>query len=761
MTRTLFRRLSVTAPIRNGHPSRRASKLQCELLEDRTVPTAITTAGLRYAMGVVVGTASHVRIYGADGHQLADVDVTDMAGTGRPTLATGDVTGDGIEDVVVGSGPGITNKVRVINGATFQAGFTTSPFADFTGGVNVSVGDLSGDGTADIVASPNNGGGPRVVVIRGGDFATVASFIGIVDSNFRGGARTAVTDVNKDGSPDLIVAAGEGGGPRIAVYDGRTVLSGTPTKLVNDFFAFSSDLRNGAYVAAGDVNADGYGDLIFGAGNGGGPHVLVVSGQVLMNSGIAAALASPLGNFFVGNSNSRTGIQVAADDLNNDGHTDVIAGGWLASGGSLIAYSGTTLTTSLSTLFFLTAPLASGDVLSGLIPPVTTSPPPPVSPPPTTGDALVTLALKPLDINLLGLKINSSPITVTVSAESGSGALLGNALTIASDLVNLKGVSDALNNVLGSVVDLLNGASLSITDTIVPGDFSTSTTPAGTITPVLSLFVAPVHLNLLGAVVDTSPITLTIQAQTGDGLVLGNVLTALANLFNPPLPGTLDLDFINSKLNDLITQLNAMLPGINATTSPVPPIPAGSDRILQLVVPPINLNLLGLNLKTDQINVNADAITGNGDLLGNVLTTLLNTLNATPENLTTLSNNINALLAKVVGVLNASSLTISDAAVGALAPILGYLSAADLVTAAPGASVPVLDLAIASTDGTTPPVDVNLLGLHITTSNIDATLTATTGDGQILGNLVYNVSHLLDPNGTLNLLGVLGQLAAL
>jgi hypothetical protein len=71
----------------------------------------------------------------------------------------------------------------------------------------------------------------------------------------------------------------------------------------------------------------------------------------------------------------------------------------------------------------------------------------------------------------------------------------------------------------------------------------------------------------------------------------------------------------------------------------------------------------------------------------------------------------------------------------------------------------VLNLTIASTDGTSPPVDVNLLGLEITTSDVHATLTATTGDGQVLGNLVYNVSHLLDPGGSLNLLGILGQLA--
>src|SRR5207248_5794117 len=116
----------------------------------------------------------------------------------------------------------------------------------------------------------------------------------------------------------------------------------------------------------------------------------------------------------------------------------------------------------------------------------------------------------------------------------GSGKLLGNALTIASHLVNLPGVSSALNNVLGGVVNLLNSASLAITEAAATTRFTTSPTPAGTVTPVLDLFVAPVHLDLLGAKVDTSPIHLTITATTGDGLILGNVLTELANLVNPP-----------------------------------------------------------------------------------------------------------------------------------------------------------------------------------------------------------------------------------
>ena len=54
------------------------------------------------------------------------------------------------------------------------------------------------------------------------------------------------------------------------------------------------------------------------------------------------------------------------------------------------------------------------------------------------------------------------------------------------------------------------------------------------------------------------------------------------------------------------------------------------------------------------------------------------------------------------------------------------------------------------------PVDVNLLGMRVTTSNIDAQLLAETGEGKILGDLLFNVAHLLDPSGSLNLVTILG-----
>ncbi|HWG42941.1 MAG TPA: hypothetical protein VN688_09160 [Gemmataceae bacterium] len=392
-------------------------------------------------------------------------------------------------------------------------------------------------------------------------------------------------------------------------------------------------------------------------------------------------------------------------------------------------------------------------------------PPPPTTPPPSgQGSELVTLNLNPLNVNLLGLQLHTDPIQVNISAQQGQAELLGNLLGDTANLLNLPAVNNAVNNVLGSVVTLANSGTLSVSglDTTsgplsTPNANTSSPNQTTSTTPVLDLYVAPVTLNLLGAVVTTSPIHLTLTAQAGQSQVLGNTLTDLANLFNPPLPNTLSIDDINTKLGTLLDQLNQQIPGIG--TSPTQPPPLNNGQFLNLTVAPINLNLLGLNLQTSQIQVNATNQTGNGDLLGNITTTLLNTLGATPTNLATLNGDLNAILGKVVGVLNASTLTLPTGILSTLSPALQELALPNLVNPQGTATAPILNLAIASTNDSTPPVNVNLLGLDITTSNIQAQLIAQTGDGQILGNLLYNVANLLNPGGSLDLLPILNALA--
>ncbi len=253
----------------------------------------------------------------ASGNAILSVDVF-PGFTGGVRVATADVTGDTLPDLVAGTGPGSSPVVRVLNGTNGQQVRQFFAFEQsFSGGVFVAVGDVNSDGFADIAVSADVGGGPRVRVLSGSDGTVLADFLGIEDANFRGGTRIALGDVSGDNVPDLIVAAGVGGGPRIAIFSGTSLRPGVvPVRVKNDFFAFESTLRNGTYVAVGDVDGDGRGDLIVGAGPGGAPRVTVFGGLQ----------DAPIATFFVGDTNLRGGVPVTSRNVDGDQKAEIIAG---------------------------------------------------------------------------------------------------------------------------------------------------------------------------------------------------------------------------------------------------------------------------------------------------------------------------------------------------------------------------------------------------------------------------------------------------
>src|SRR5262249_9810951 len=122
------------------------------------------------------------------------------------------------------------------------------------------------------VTGADAGGGPEVAVFDAPTGVLERAFYAY-DPRFMGGVRVAVGDVNGDGVPDIITAPGPGGGPHIRVFDGAT------GALIREFMAYSPAFMNGVFVAVGDVNGDGYADIITGADAGGGPHVKVFSGK--------------------------------------------------------------------------------------------------------------------------------------------------------------------------------------------------------------------------------------------------------------------------------------------------------------------------------------------------------------------------------------------------------------------------------------------------------------------------------------------------
>ncbi|MBX9579612.1 MAG: Ig-like domain-containing protein [Gemmataceae bacterium] len=230
--------------------------------------------------------------------------------TGGVYVAAGDVDGDGVGDIVTGPGIGGEPVVRVVGGRDGRDLPGATPYErSFTGGVQVAAGDTDRDGAADLVVGTGVGGGPRVQVLGGRDRRVLSDFFAYEDS-FRGGVQVAAGDVDADGYADIVTGTSVGGGPRVRVFSGKT------GAVLSDFFAYEDSFRGGVYVAAGDVDGDGYADIVTGTGVGGGPRVRVFSGRT----------GAVLSEFFAYEDSFRGGVLVGAADFDGDGRADVAAG---------------------------------------------------------------------------------------------------------------------------------------------------------------------------------------------------------------------------------------------------------------------------------------------------------------------------------------------------------------------------------------------------------------------------------------------------
>ena len=321
-----------------------------------TVPPTNTSVPLPIQFTVGIGPVLQATAfgYGASGSPKVYPAPFGANFTGGVRVATVDLNADGILDHIFGTGPGIATRVVAIDGVTGNTLLEFFPFeASFTGGVFVAAGDLTGDGVPEIAVTPDEGGGPRVKIYDGVAGGVVADFFGIDDANFRGGARATIGDLNKDGRADLGIAAGFGGGPRVAIFDGLTVANNAQRRrLVSDFFAFEPELRNGVFLVIADLDNDGFGELIAGAGPGGSPRVTAFSGTALLGGQL-----NPVANFFAGPETNRGGVRVAAVDLDMNGRPDILTGSGEAGNGSVAVYDGPKLIRGeTTTLLFVTDP---------------------------------------------------------------------------------------------------------------------------------------------------------------------------------------------------------------------------------------------------------------------------------------------------------------------------------------------------------------------------------------------------------------------
>ena len=360
---------------------------------------------------------------GTNGFTLTGIDANDQSG--RSVSSAGDVNGDGYDDLIIGarwanpngniragetyivyggvSAPG-RDGVLDLSDLDGTNGFTLTGIDrfDYSGRSVSSAGDVNGDGYDDLVigawrAAPNGDrGAGETYIIYGGasapgtdgvlDLSRLAldgnGFIlnGIDVGDRSGTSVSSAGDVNGDGYDDLIIGAwradpnGDSSGETYIVYGGASApgtngvldlsdLDGTNGFILNGIDA--SDESGFSVSSAGDINGDGYDDLIIGAPRA-APNGDSSAGETYIVYGGASApgtngvldlsdLDGTNGFILSGiDAYDRSGFSVSsAGDVNGDGYDDLIIGAYRAdpngevSGETYVLYGGATGTESL------------------------------------------------------------------------------------------------------------------------------------------------------------------------------------------------------------------------------------------------------------------------------------------------------------------------------------------------------------------------------------------------------------------------------
>lgn len=204
------------------------------------------------------------------------------------------------------------NRETIINSERGSINISTNgstksfkPFPLFKGAVNFSFIERAGV-VEKMVVGPDQGGGPQVLVFNK-DYKLETNFFAY-DKSLRGGVRLSVVDLDSDGECEIITAPGKGSEPLVKVFS----LSG---KFKFSFLAYDKSFKGGLSIAAGDMNNDGFAEIVTIPQSGGGPHVKIFNFK-----------GREVGSFFAFDKNYRDIFNISLGNVLNSDKLEIIVG---------------------------------------------------------------------------------------------------------------------------------------------------------------------------------------------------------------------------------------------------------------------------------------------------------------------------------------------------------------------------------------------------------------------------------------------------
>ena len=192
--------------------------------------------------GTDAGASPHVVAFNAGtGNPIHSFYAYAPGYLGGVRVAVGDLDGDGQGEIITAAGAGASPHIVYFNGLTAavrQSFYAFDP--GYRGGIAIASADTNGDGLSEVVAGsgPNAGGGSLYVFNGSGAMLAARS---VSDAIF--GMDVGTQDINVDGLADIILSRADGSRPLVEILDGLTL------DLLDNFYADDPRFTGGISVA--------------------------------------------------------------------------------------------------------------------------------------------------------------------------------------------------------------------------------------------------------------------------------------------------------------------------------------------------------------------------------------------------------------------------------------------------------------------------------------------------------------------------------